>query len=111
MKRSAPENRRMLLEALETVREMRCYWQPRAGRVHRVKALLRKAGVPVPRPRKKNELRGSSAQMNELLAAVTGSASYSAVAIERALDAKLVETTCARLARKHEAIDVDIDKL
>jgi hypothetical protein len=49
--------------------------------------------------------------MDELLAAVTGSSSYSAVAIERALDEKLVETARARLARKHEANDVDIDQL
>ena len=42
---------RILLEVLKTVREMRPYL-PKTGRVHRIKVLLRKAGVPIPRPRK-----------------------------------------------------------
>lgn len=53
MKRPDRENRRMLTEAIETVREIRLYWQPKAGEVHRVKVLLRKAGVPIPRPRRR----------------------------------------------------------
>lgn len=112
MKRPDSENRRVLLEVLETVRAGWPYLRFKAGRVHRVKVLLRMAGVPVPRPRKVVSVRrGVSPQMNQLLAATTGKASYTAVAIEKALDAKLVETTHARLARKHEAIEVDIDKL
>lgn len=46
------EAARILLEAIETVRELRKYWVARAGEVHRTKTLLRKAGVPIPRPRK-----------------------------------------------------------
>jgi hypothetical protein len=53
-KRPDKERRRIMLEGLESVRDMRLYWEPKAGAVHRVKALLRKAGVPVPRPRKGN---------------------------------------------------------
>lgn len=52
MKCSERETARILLESLETVREMRLYWQPKAGQVHRVRVLLRKAGVPTPRPRR-----------------------------------------------------------
>ena len=44
------ENRRLLQEALETVRELRQYDVPKPGQVYRVKLLLRRAGVPVPRP-------------------------------------------------------------
>jgi hypothetical protein len=46
-------NRRILLEAVETVRELQMYRKPKAGVVHRVKVLLRKAGIPLPRPRKR----------------------------------------------------------
>lgn len=52
MKLRKREAARILLEALETVRELRKYWEPRAGEVHRTKTMLRKAGVPIPRPRK-----------------------------------------------------------
>ena len=54
MRRRVRENSRVLLEMLETVREIRLYWQPKAGEVHRVKVLLRKAGVPIPRPRRED---------------------------------------------------------
>ena len=50
-RRPDKETHRILLEVLKTVREMRLYL-PKAGRVHRIKVLLRKAGVPIPRPRK-----------------------------------------------------------
>lgn len=53
-KRPDKKTRRILLEALETVREIRLYWQPKVGEVHRVKVLLRKAGVPIPRPRRED---------------------------------------------------------
>jgi hypothetical protein len=52
MKRSDRETARILLEALETVRELRMYWQPKAGEVHRAKAALRRAGIPIPFPRR-----------------------------------------------------------
>jgi hypothetical protein len=52
MKRPDRESRRMLLEALETVRELRAYLRPKAGVVHRVKVLLRKSGVPIASPRR-----------------------------------------------------------
>lgn len=52
MKRTDRETARILLEALETVRELRMYWQPKAGEVHRAKAALRRAGIPIPFPRK-----------------------------------------------------------
>lgn len=52
MNRSDRESRRMLVEALETVRELRAYLRPKAGVVHRVKVLLRKSGVPIPSPRR-----------------------------------------------------------
>ena len=42
----------MLREMLESVRELRLYWQPKAGEVHRVKGLMRKAGVRIPLPRR-----------------------------------------------------------
>ena len=51
MTRPDRESRRMLLEALATVREQRMYCQPKAGEVHRVKVALRCAGIPVPLPR------------------------------------------------------------
>ena len=51
-RRPDKESRRILLEVLEAVREMRLYLHPNAGRAHRIKVLLRKAGVPIPRPRK-----------------------------------------------------------
>lgn len=51
MKRSDRETARTLLEALETVRELRMYWQPKAGEVHRAKAALRRACIPIPLPR------------------------------------------------------------
>ncbi len=54
MKRVDRETVRVLRGSLETVREMRPYWQPKAGQVHRVRVLLRKAGVPIPRPRREN---------------------------------------------------------
>ena len=112
MKGSDRKNRRVLLDVLETVREGRFCLQSKAGEVHRVKVLLRMAGVPVPRPRRLVDVhRGISPQMNQLLAATTGRASYTTVAIEKALDARLVETTRVRLARKCDAIEVDIDKL
>lgn len=50
-RRPDKETRRILLEVLETVRAMHLYLR-KAGRVHRIKVLLRKAGVPIPRPRK-----------------------------------------------------------
>jgi hypothetical protein len=42
----------MLLEMLELVRELRIYWQPKAGEVHRAKTALRRAGIPIPLPRR-----------------------------------------------------------
>jgi hypothetical protein len=54
MTRADRETVRVLRESLETVREMRLYWQPKAGQVHRVRVLLRKAGVPIPRPGREN---------------------------------------------------------
>lgn len=44
------EERRNLRDALETTRDLRTYVRS-VGQVHRVKRLLRSAGVPVPRPR------------------------------------------------------------
>lgn len=55
MKRSDRESRRILLEALETVRDLRLHLNTKVGVVHRVKMLLREAGAPIPRPRKKEE--------------------------------------------------------
>jgi hypothetical protein len=53
MKPRDKDEARMLREALETIRELRNYWElPKAGKVHRVKMLLRRAGVPTPRPRR-----------------------------------------------------------
>ncbi len=52
MARPERETARMLLELLETVRELRPYFQRSAGKLHLVKVLLRKAGVPISRPRK-----------------------------------------------------------
>ena len=55
MKRADKQAVRNLRDALETVRELRKYWEPKAaGEVHRVKVLLRKAGVPIPRPRRED---------------------------------------------------------
>lgn len=47
----------MLLEMLELVRELRIYWQPKAGEVHRAKTALRRAGIPIPLPRRGTVLR------------------------------------------------------
>jgi hypothetical protein len=48
--RRRSEDARILLEALEAVRGFRGYVRLKPGHVQQVKALLRKAGVPVPRP-------------------------------------------------------------
>lgn len=53
-RRADEETRRILLEVLETVRKMGPYLPLGVGRVHRVKVLLRRAGVPIPRPRKEH---------------------------------------------------------
>lgn len=45
------EDRRLLREALETTRGVQSYGRRSVGQVYRVKKLLRRAGVPVPRPR------------------------------------------------------------
>lgn len=46
------ENRRLLQEALETMRDLHLFGVARPGKVDKVKRLLRTAGVPVPRPRR-----------------------------------------------------------
>jgi hypothetical protein len=51
-RRPDKDTRRILLEFLDTVREMRPYLPLKSGRAHRIKVLLRKAGVPIPRPRR-----------------------------------------------------------
>lgn len=52
MKRSDQGAPLILLEMLEVVRELRIYWQPKAGEVHRAKTALRRAGIPIPLPRR-----------------------------------------------------------
>lgn len=54
------EERRLLREAVETTRDVQSHGRRCVGQVHRVKRLLRNAGVPVPRPR-------SAAQNEETL--------------------------------------------
>lgn len=49
------EEARNLRDALKTSRDIRKHWQGRAGALHRLKQLLRKAGVPMPRPRRPDE--------------------------------------------------------
>lgn len=55
MKRSDRGTARIRLESLEAVREMRLYWQPKAGQVHRVGVLQRKAEVAIPLLRREGD--------------------------------------------------------
>lgn len=49
------EDRRLLREMLETMRDLRPYGVVKAGQVYVAKRMLRTAGVPVPRPRVERE--------------------------------------------------------